>query len=57
MGDRPAYVRVGNDPLVHVASAYYYNETKCGLGGIQAPELRPTDEVPTCDRCKRAKAA
>lgn len=50
-------VRVGNDPLVHLQSAFYHNETKCGLGGIQAPDLKPTDDPPTCSQCKRAKAA
>lgn len=50
-------VRLPNDPLVHVASSYYHNETRCGLGGVQAPELVPTEEAPTCPRCKRAKAA
>lgn len=53
----PDSVRVGNDPLVHIPSGYYHNETKCGLGGVQAPDLRPTNEQPTCARCIKAKAA
>lgn len=50
-------VRIGNDPLVHLLSAFYHNETRCGLGGVQAPDLSPTKETPTCPQCLRTKAA
>lgn len=52
-------VRVGVDPVVHIRSGFYPNETRCGLGGPQVPAdmLRDTDETPTCARCIREKAA
>lgn len=49
-------VRVGVDAVVHVKSAFYWNETRCGLGGVQGPKLEPTDEAPTCAYCKRERA-
>lgn len=50
-------VRIGADPAVHIASGYYHNETRCGLGGVQAPDLRPTTDFPTCERCIKSRAA
>lgn len=46
-------VRVGTDRFVHVKSAFQPMETRCGLGGPQAPDLRPTLENPTCTLCKK----
>lgn len=47
-------VRFGNVKMVHARSFFRFNETACGVGGVQAPDLVPTTDAVDCRECLNA---